>query len=151
MRGTGEGSHPWLDEGRDSVFGDSMDWLEEDLESSFELVRARPGQAWAPVPFPPGGEADEPDSLALMEAFLASAEAPSRVQPPPRPGLEAAMASGTRSTQTAPPAPVNGSNGTHREKPGWIYLAVESLANFEALRLRGGELPSREETAPTRG
>jgi hypothetical protein len=147
MAGAGLVSHPWLDEDRDSVLGDSMDWLEQELERSPAFERAEPRQAWAPVLFPPGCEEAEPDSLDLMEAFLG----PAQVQPPARPPLEVAMANGTRPKKMESPAPANGANGKEKVNPGWIFLAAESLANFEALRLRGQELPAKEDLAETRG
>jgi len=131
-------------------FGDSLGLLEQDLENVLEYQWPARNQAWRPVFLPLGGGEEEPDSMDLMEEFLARPEeGQGRVAGKTHSEREAPMvkANGTPNPEALArkAEPVNGTAGEHGEDPGWIYLAAESLANFEAVKGWGAELPVRVE------
>ena len=137
------------DEDQGVPFGDSLDLLERDLENALEYEWPARSRDRSPV-FPAlDGQEPEPDSMDLMEEFLARpGEGPGRAEAGVTGREEVPMATVNGFNQTeAPVAAANGHAGKGGTRPGWIYLAAESLVNYEALKGWGVELPAREEEA----
>jgi hypothetical protein len=88
--------------------------------------------------------------MALMEEFLARpGEGQGRVAGKTQGEREAPMVkvNGTPNPEALArkAEPVNGTAGKPGKDPGWIHLAAESLANFEAVKGWGAEMPARVE------